>query len=108
MTNAKKHLLAPRARTQDQMNSHFQGTFYNLGERYTDLTKILFLVFNYGALLPISFFFGGAILLIQYYVSCFSRRMLSVWSCFLRCFAVAAGGQVLLDEDLGSDPNHWF
>lgn len=69
MTNAKKHLLAPRARTQEQMNMYFQGTFYNLGERYTDLTKILFLVFNYGALLPAAFFFGSAILIIQYYVS---------------------------------------
>ena len=70
MSNAKKHLLAPRARTQDQMNHFFQGTYYNLGERYTDLTKILFLVFVYSALFPAAFFFGSAILLIQYFVSC--------------------------------------
>lgn len=47
----------------------FQGTPYNLGERYTDLTKVLFLCFFYSALYPTSFFFGTAILLIQYYVS---------------------------------------
>ena len=69
MTNAKKHILAPRARTQDQMNHYFQGTYYNLGERYTDLTKILFLVFVYSALFPAAFFFGAAILFVQYYVS---------------------------------------
>jgi hypothetical protein len=35
MSNFQKHLLAPRANTQEEMNMHFQGTFYNLGERYT-------------------------------------------------------------------------
>lgn len=39
-TNLKKHGLAPRARNQEHMNSWFQGTYYNLGERYTDLTKV--------------------------------------------------------------------
>jgi hypothetical protein len=68
MTNAKKHLLAPRARTQEQMNHWFQGTYYNLGERYTDLTKILFLVFVYSPIYPAAFFFGSAILFVQYYV----------------------------------------
>lgn len=33
--NFKKHVLAPRAKTQEEMNLSFQGTFYNLGERYT-------------------------------------------------------------------------
>lgn len=73
LTNLKKHVLAPRARTQDQMNNWFQGTYYNLGERYTDLTKILFVVFVYSALFPAAFFFGAAILLAQYYVSVFLR-----------------------------------
>ena len=30
-----KHILAPRAMTQEQMNLNFLGTPYNLGERYT-------------------------------------------------------------------------
>ena len=33
--NLKKHILGPRARTQESMNLYFQGTPYNLGERYT-------------------------------------------------------------------------
>eukprot|EP00977_Amphora_coffeiformis_P030428 scaffold46958_cov199-Amphora_coffeaeformis.AAC.1 len=75
LTNLKKHVLAPRARTQDQMNNWFQGTYYNLGERYTDLTKILFVVFVYSALFPAAFFFGAAILLVQYYADkyCLTR-----------------------------------
>jgi hypothetical protein len=35
MTNAKKHIIAPRAQNQEDMMLWFQGTFYNLGERYT-------------------------------------------------------------------------
>ena len=35
LTNIKKHILAPRARTQEEMNLWFQGTYYNIGERYT-------------------------------------------------------------------------
>lgn len=81
MTNAKKHLLAPRARTQEQMNHFFQGTYYNLGERYTDLTKILFLVFVYSPLFPAAFFFGSAILFVQYYVSWLHAVFLRLYSC---------------------------
>jgi hypothetical protein len=33
--NLKKHILGPRAKTQESMNLSFQGTAYNLGERYT-------------------------------------------------------------------------
>ena len=33
--NLKKHIIAPRTRTQESMNLYFQGTPYNLGERYT-------------------------------------------------------------------------
>lgn len=65
--NIEKHVIGPRMRTQESMNSYFQGTVYNLGERYTDMTKILFLCFFYSALFPSCFFFGGAILLVQYY-----------------------------------------
>ena len=42
---------------------------YNLGERYTDLTKVLFMCFYYSALYPAAFFFGTAILIVQYHVS---------------------------------------
>jgi hypothetical protein len=93
--NIEKHLIGPRMRTQESMNSYFQGTVYNLGERYTvrgnlnifslallvlkakdantflllrqDMTKILFLCFFYSAIFPSCFFFGGAILFAQYY-----------------------------------------
>ena len=48
--NVQKHVFAPRSRTQEVMNSFFYGTFYNLGERYTDMTKVLFVCFFYSSL----------------------------------------------------------
>lgn len=33
--NFRKHILAPRARDQDEMNSYFSGTKFELAERYT-------------------------------------------------------------------------
>jgi len=78
--NIKKHILAPRAPNQEVMNSHFQGTFYNLGERYTDLTKILFVCFFYSALFPGAFFFGFAILTIQYYADRYCLFRIWAWT----------------------------
>jgi len=66
--NVGKHFFAPRERTQERMNLWFRGTNFNLGERYTDFTKTLFVVFMYSALYPTGFFFGAAILMVQYYV----------------------------------------
>jgi hypothetical protein len=77
-TNVKKHILAPRTKTQEEMNLSFQGTFYNFGERYTDFTKILFVVFFYSALFPPGFFLGFLILTFQYFVDKFS--LVRIWS----------------------------
>jgi len=62
----KKHVLAPRCRTQDEMNLFFQGTFYFLAERYTDATKVFFLVLFYAALVPAGYFMCAMILLAYY------------------------------------------
>lgn len=35
-----RHIQAPRAATQDAMNLLFQGSVYELAERYTDMTKV--------------------------------------------------------------------
>jgi hypothetical protein len=104
MTNAKKHIIAPRAQNQEDMMLWFQGTFYNLGERYTvslfdknaifskyghnshdslhsqDLTKIVFVVFYYSSLFPFVFVFGFVILAVQYMVDRFSLFRLWGWN----------------------------
>lgn len=79
-TNIFKHILAPRSKTQEEMNGNFQGTFYNLGERYTDFTKILFVVFFYSALLPSGYFYGFVILTTQYWVDKFCLMRIWGWT----------------------------
>jgi hypothetical protein len=67
----KRHVLAPRAATQDAMNLNFQGTEYELAERYTDMTKILFLSLWYCSIFPVSFFLCALSLGIKYFVDKF-------------------------------------
>jgi len=76
-SNLKKHVLAPRARSQEEMNSWFTGSWFQLGERYTDFTKIIFVVFFYSAVFPPGFFFGFLILMTQYYMDKFS--LVRIW-----------------------------
>ncbi|CAB9498796.1 protease [Seminavis robusta] len=53
----RRHILAPRfARTQDEMNVHMQGTQVELSERYTSISKLLFLTFWYCSIFPGTFF----------------------------------------------------
>ena len=47
-----KHYSAPRALTQEAVNSKFLGTPWEIAERYTTVTKLLFLCFFYAALYP--------------------------------------------------------
>jgi len=62
-----KHYFGPRAKTPDQMYLCFKGSPYNLAERYTDLTKVVFLSYFFSALYPTTLFFGSlAIFLRQY------------------------------------------
>lgn len=68
-SNLGKHVIAPRAKNQDAMNFYFQGTAYHLGERYADMTKVLFFVAVYVVLFPAVTMFGAAILFVQFFVS---------------------------------------
>jgi hypothetical protein len=40
MGHVNRHILAPRAATQDGMNLKFSGEAFELAERYTDMTKV--------------------------------------------------------------------
>lgn len=71
MGHVNRHFFAPRAATQDAMNLKFQGTEYELAERYTDMTKILFLCLWYCSIFPGSFFLCSFSLGIKYYVDKF-------------------------------------
>jgi len=104
--NFQRHVLAPRALTQQEMNLNFIGTPYRLGERFTvhnsmidccccrqqeklahsffislnyfqAMTNILFVCFFYSSMLPAVFFFGFAILMVQYYTDRYC--LLRIW-----------------------------
>jgi hypothetical protein len=68
----KRHFVAPRAKTQDAMNVAMQGSEVELAERYTNMTKLLFLCLWYCAIYPGAFFMCSLSLLINYFSDRFS------------------------------------
>jgi len=67
-----RHILGPRSVDQRRMNLMFSGDSYNIGERYTEITKIFFLALFYCTLYPMAFFFASAIFSIYYWLDKFS------------------------------------
>ena len=67
----KRHYFAPRAPDQRRMNALFISPYFDIGERYTEITKVLFLTFYYATLMPSSFFYASAIFLVSYWVDKF-------------------------------------
>ena len=72
MGHLNRHFLAPRASTQDSMNLLFQGTHYDIAERYTDMTKILFMCVVYSSIYPMTFFLSAMSLTLKYFVDRFT------------------------------------
>eukprot|EP00986_Skeletonema_menzelii_P020078 scaffold30079_cov154-Skeletonema_menzelii.AAC.6 len=70
--NFKRHYLAPRAKSQERMNLLMSGTEYTIAERFTNMTKQLFLAFYYCAIYPSIFFICAVTLFVNYYVDKFS------------------------------------
>ena len=62
-----RHILAPRANTQEEINGCFQGTSYELADRYTTVTKLVFLCCYFSTLYPSGFFICSGALLVTYY-----------------------------------------
>jgi hypothetical protein len=62
-----RHFLAPRAKTQDEMNLQMKGLEVELAERYTNMTKILFLALWYSSIYPVGLFMSAFALFINYF-----------------------------------------
>jgi len=77
MSNFQMHVLGPRAVDQRRMNLHFQGGYYEIGERYTAMTKVLFFTLFYCTLFPLGFFFATVTLVITYWTDKYS--LLRTW-----------------------------
>eukprot|EP00541_Cyclophora_tenuis_P005816 CAMPEP_0116559546 /NCGR_PEP_ID=MMETSP0397-20121206/10460_1 /TAXON_ID=216820 /ORGANISM="Cyclophora tenuis, Strain ECT3854" /LENGTH=448 /DNA_ID=CAMNT_0004085335 /DNA_START=325 /DNA_END=1671 /DNA_ORIENTATION=- len=74
----KRHYLAPRAPNQDMMNLHMSGSRFELAERYTNMTKTLFLALWYSALFPGALFLCAVTLVVTYNADRFS--LMRTWS----------------------------
>ena len=70
--NFKRHILAPRASSQDRMNLLMGGTEYFIAERYTNMTKTLFLTFYYCSIYPSAFLVCAITLFVNFNVDKFS------------------------------------
>ena len=64
--HVKRQILAPRAINQAARMSHFRGSRQNLGEKYTNLTKTIFLVVFYSSIFPAGLFYGATALALNY------------------------------------------
>jgi len=63
---------------KEQMFLCFTGTYYNLADKYTDMTKLVFVCYYYCSLNPSLFFLGAIALAVRY---CSDRFcLLRIWS----------------------------
>ena len=72
--HVNKHFLAPRSsqvETQDDINKLFKGTEWEIADRYTTVTKLLFLSFFYAALFPMAYYICAVSLTLTYYADKF-------------------------------------
>lgn len=76
--NVYRHLMGPRATDQESMELLFQATAYELSERYTNMTSMLFLTFYYGTIFPAGFFFAAGTLVVHYWTDKFC--LLRIWA----------------------------
>ena len=81
--HVRRHILAPRAKTQDGMNVNMRGSEVELAERITDMTKMLFLAFWYSAIYPFALFFCSFVLLIKYFTDRFGLMVRKRVACAL-------------------------
>ena len=63
-----RYVVSKTSKSQANMNSHFNGTFWNLSERYTDSMKKIYFCFFYSWLCPSGFAITSLALLVDYYV----------------------------------------
>ena len=77
MGNVRKHILAPRATDQEEMNSYFGGGKFELAERYSDATKVIFVSLFYSSILPESLYLGAIALLAHFWSGKFC--LLRIW-----------------------------
>ncbi|CAM9490348.1 unnamed protein product [Pylaiella littoralis] len=72
-----RKLIAPKAKTQAEMNIFFQGAIWNLAERYTDMIKTVFVGLFYSAIVPTGLIVTAGAMMMLYWVDKYS--LLRLW-----------------------------
>jgi hypothetical protein len=73
-----RHVLAPRAKTQEAMNMLMRGTEIYLAERYAHMVKFMYLMIWYCVIYPSAFFMGSFSLFVGYFTDRFS--LMRTWA----------------------------
>ncbi|CAM9375034.1 unnamed protein product, partial [Chrysoparadoxa australica] len=60
--------VAPKAKTQAEMNFYFQGAYWELAERYTDAVKTVFVGLFYASIVPTGVIITSFALIMSYWV----------------------------------------
>ena len=68
----QRHILAPRAKTQDEMNIYMQGDEVELAERVTNTTMLLFVSLWFCPIYPAALFMASAALTVHFYADKFN------------------------------------
>ena len=66
--NVKRYLVAPWEKTQDGMNCRFDGKPWQLAERFSTVTKSIFLCLFFSSLVPLGYLMCATTLFITYWV----------------------------------------
>lgn len=70
--NVKRHIIAPRAKSQEAMNLNMRGSEIFLAERYTNMTKLVFLAIWHCPLYPGVLFMCAIALFVNFFTDRFS------------------------------------
>lgn len=90
-SRVKRHVMSRMAATQEKANSLMKGTYWSLGERYTDAIKTVVLASFYAALFPTGLYIAASALLASF---------LSDRYCLLRTWRVPPQLDCSLARDL--------
>ena len=74
----KRILLGPLAKTQLKMNSYFRGTPWTVAERYTDMSKTIFVALFFAPIYPMAYWILAFALLYNFFVDKYC--LLRVWT----------------------------
>jgi hypothetical protein len=69
---ALRRWVAPKKKTQQEMNAYFQGAYWNLAERYTDMIKTVFVGLFYSSLVPTGLVVTFVAMCVAYWVDKYS------------------------------------